>query len=144
MPAKKKPVKVVQMVDGKAISETQCLLIGRNDIPVDPNLVAEMAEMCCTNIEIAHFFGIPVPALARNFEFELTSGRDQTKRKLRKRQLDVAMDADKPNPTMLIWLGKQYLGQQDSSQVTVNNNTPEDINTKIKQLLTDIKKDDNV
>lgn len=36
---------------------------------------------------------------------------------LRKKQFDIALDGDK---TMLVWLGKQYLGQTDKSEVDTN------------------------
>ena len=49
--------------------------------------------------------------LRYNFSVFLTKSRSGLKRRLRAVQLDVAL---KGNPTMLIWLGKNLLGQTDN------------------------------
>jgi len=45
-------------------------------------------------------------------------GRAQTKQALRKKQIDLALSGDK---TMLIWLGKNILGQSDDPNESAMN-----------------------
>ena len=49
----------------------------------------------------------------------MTKGRATLKRRLRRKQLELALEGDK---TMLIWLGKQMLGQVDTPKVAIQNN----------------------
>ena len=51
--------------------------------------------------------------LPHQWEF-LTKGRANLKKRLRKAQLDAALSG---NSTMLIWLGKQMLGQVDKQEI---------------------------
>lgn len=86
---------------------------GRTKRVVPPDEVFKLAELGCTNKEIAEWFMIKEDTLNYNFCDYLTKARSGMKRRLRAVQLDVAI---KGNATMLIWLGKQYLGQSDSPQ----------------------------
>ncbi len=52
--------------------------------------------------------------LARRFKDELADGRLQGKASLRRKQYEIAMSG---NTTMLIWLGKQALGQSDKQEI---------------------------
>jgi len=72
--------------------------------------VQKLAEYGLTNIEIAEFYGISESTLRRNYDEFLTKGRADVKMKLRRKQLTVAM---KGNVSMLIWLGKNILGQSE-------------------------------
>jgi hypothetical protein len=56
--------------------------------------------------------------LRYNFSVELVKGREALKQSLRRAQLTVALNG---NPTMLIWLGKQYLGQSENTLETNEN-----------------------
>jgi hypothetical protein len=53
--------------------------------------------------------------LRYNFTEYLTKGRAGMKRRLRAVQLSTALSG---NATLLIWLGKQYLGQTDQPMHT--------------------------
>lgn len=74
----------------------------------------------CTRAETAAALGVTQGALQQFFEdwpdaLELWErARENGKKSLRRKQIDVAL---KGNPTMLIWTGKQYLGQRDQSEV---------------------------
>lgn len=82
----------------------------------------EVLESACafqaTQKEVASWFGIGIETLSRRikesygitFEELFKEKRLFGKVSLRRAQFQVAMDG---NPTMLIWLGKQYLGQKD-------------------------------
>ena len=82
------------------------------DIP--PHKVQELAEFGCTNTEIAQFYGCSENTIRRNYGEILTKGRASGKTRLRQLQWEVAK---KGNVTMLIWLGKQVLGQSENPMV---------------------------
>ena len=82
------------------------------DIP--SHKVQELAEFGCTNTEIAQFYGCSENTIRRNYGENLTKGRASGKTRLRELQWAVAA---KGNVTMLIWLGKQVLGQSENHMV---------------------------
>jgi len=87
-------------------------VIGRNKTVIPEEQVAQLAQYHCTNKEIADFFEVPLQTFVDNFRDILTKNREITKQRLRKAQLDLALN--KHDRVMLIWLGKQMLGQSDS------------------------------
>lgn len=91
------------------------LIVGRNAIAVPPDEVELMAQIGSTDKEIAEHFGIGHDTLRRNFADQLAKGRSNLKQRLRQKQLQVAFEG---NPTMLIFLGKNYLGQADTPQMS--------------------------
>ena len=95
------------------------LVIGRGDTKkiIPPDEVEKLALLHCTNKEIAEFFGIAVKTLEYNFADLIQKARMTTKQRLRRAQLEVAL---KGNVPMLIWLGKNILGQQDQPIDTDN------------------------
>lgn len=85
-------------------------------------LIENMARIFCTEEEIATCLGTTPDTLLNENNKELF--RDAIKRgqanghqSLRRKQYESAM---KGNTTMLIWLGKQYLGQTEKQVVDVN------------------------
>jgi hypothetical protein len=78
---------------------------------VPPDEVYKLAELGCTNKEIAEWFMIKEDTLHYNFCDYLTKARAGMKRRLRSVQIATALGG---NATLLIWLGKQYLGQSDN------------------------------
>ena len=105
----------MQGVKGQQFTEITkpAIIVGRNNIPVPPDEVELMAKIGCTDSEIADHFNIKDDTLRRNFADNITKGRSELKQRLRKAQLKVAFEG---NATMLIWLGKNILGQQESPQ----------------------------
>ena len=93
-------------------------VIGRNKIPVPFDEVEHLAQLGCTDRDIANYFGVKEDTLRRGFAENLIKGRHNLKVTLRQAQLRVALEG---NPTMLIWLGKNILSQQDSGQVNDDN-----------------------
>ena len=77
---------------------------------IDPEQVEKLASFGCTNTEIASFFGCSSDLIEKSYSEFLTKGRDKGKIKLRQLQW---RSAEKGNTSMLIWLGKQLLGQTD-------------------------------
>ena len=89
------------------------LIVGRGKTQrvVPPDEVWKLAEIGMTDREIAEWFMIKEDTLRYNFAEYLTKGRAGMKRRLRAVQISTALGG---NATLLIWLGKQYLGQTDS------------------------------
>ena len=73
--------------------------------------VYKLAAMGCSNAEIARWFDIDENTLAYNFNTILAKGREQLKQSLRRAQIKLALSG---NATMLIWLGKNILGQSEN------------------------------
>lgn len=82
---------------------------------------AELDRLCllqCTALEIAWFFGISEDTLGRriqekygeSFADYFKKASSEGKMSLRRKQFEIAL---KGNVSMLIWLGKQCLGQSD-------------------------------
>ncbi len=77
-------------------------------------LVVKLSQLGCTDDEIANILGIGEASVHRHFRQELNEGRGNLRSSLRKAQVQAAIV--ERNPTMLIWLGKQYLGQREPKQ----------------------------
>lgn len=79
-------------------------------------LVRKLASIQCTDEEIAAGIGCSQDTLARGRKREpdldaaILEGRANGRMSLRRAQYQRAMDG---NPAMLIWLGKQILGQRE-------------------------------
>ena len=79
-------------------------------------LVRKLAGIQCTDEEIAAGLGCSQDTLARGRKREpdldaaILEGRANGRMSLRRAQYQKALDG---NPTMLIWLGKQILGQRE-------------------------------
>ena len=96
---------------------------GRPLAEIDWKKVENMCLIHCTGEEIAAILGIDYDtlqkAVKRVFKIHFTDYYKQKsaggKMSLRRRQYTSAMDG---NSTMLIWLGKQWLGQSDKLETT--------------------------
>lgn len=85
---------------------------GETSAVVDPETVYKLALMGATNVEIAEWYGCTEQSIRYRFNEYLAKARSSLKIKLRRAQLKVAIENE--NPTMLIWLGKQMLGQSET------------------------------
>lgn len=88
--------------------------MGRPKLEIDPGQVLRMAKYHCKDTEIADILGCSVDTLTRRFSAELAKGRAIRKMGIRRAQLYYAL---KGNATLLIWCGKQILGQVDKLEV---------------------------
>ena len=88
---------------------------GRPKIPIDYEQVEKLASIMCTQEEIAAHMDIDLRTLTRDEKFCLIykKGLERGKMSLRRKQYLMS----ETNPTMAIWLGKQYLGQRDKQEV---------------------------
>lgn len=94
---------------------------GRPKIKLDYNLIEKLAYIQCTQEEIAKILGVSVDTLQRDDEFcgIYKKGIESGKSSLRRLQWKAA---ETGNSTMLVWLGKQYLGQRDKQEIDMNAN----------------------
>jgi hypothetical protein len=91
--------------------EVEGVIVGRDKKVIPAQDVEKLASIGCKNHEICDWFGLDENTLTYNFSVELTRGRASLKQSLRRAQLRLALSG---NATMLIWLGKQMLGQQEN------------------------------
>lgn len=110
--------------------------------PVDWESVEKLCSLQCTEEEIAQFLAISVDTLCRackrdheqSFAEYFAQKKGLGKVSLRRAQWQAAQ---KGNPTMLIWLGKQYLDQRDKSSHELSGPNGKPIETKAYGDLTD-------
>ena len=97
--------------------------------------VEELAKAGCLGTEIAASYGIDPDTLYRRCETDLNMGfskflhqkRASGDRLLRKAQYELALEKDK---AMLIWLGKQRLGQSEKNENVIKNPCGENFRTE--------------
>lgn len=89
--------------------------MARPKFKIDYDMVEKLAGIQCTQQEIASFLGCSVDTLQRDETFcgLYKKGQENGKMSLRRIQYKLA----EKNPTMAIWLGKQYLKQRDNIEV---------------------------
>ncbi len=110
-------------------------MAGRPKKEIDYVAVEKLANIQCTQEEIAAFLDLSVRTLQRDEEFcrIYKKGQDNGRMSLRRMQFKLA---DK-NPTMAIWLGKQYLKQRDNIEVESTQLV------KVQELLNKIEEEAN-
>ena len=108
---------------------------GRPKKIIDYNLTEKLAHIMCTQEEIATTFDCDVRTMQRDEEFcrVKKKGKENGKMSLRRTQFKLA----EKNPTMAIFLGKQYLGQRDNIEVEHKDLS------KVEELLSKIDKEAN-
>ena len=88
------------------------------------SLIRKLASIQCTDEEIAAGLGCSQDTLARGRKREpdldaaILEGRANGRMSLRRAQYRKAMEG---NPTMLIWLGKQILGQRERVDIDLGS-----------------------
>jgi hypothetical protein len=91
----------------------------RNEYPADMERRVEgMAMIQCTVPEMAQVLGFSEASIRRDFDAAIKRGKDSGRMSLRRAQYKAA---EAGNPTMLIWLGKQWLGQVDKQEIDHGN-----------------------
>lgn len=85
--------------------------MGRPKKKIDYEIVSSLAEIFCTQEEIAAVLNLSISTLKRDDEFRTIykKGIDVAKSSLRRKQFKLA----DTNAAMAIFLGKNYLGQKD-------------------------------
>jgi hypothetical protein len=101
---------------------------GRPKLDFDINIVKGLAKIQCTEEEIASVLGCSVDTITRriqdnpDFADAIKSGRSFGKMSIRRMQYG---SAEKGSVAMLIWLGKQYLGQKEKVEYDDSDATKE-------------------
>ena len=98
--------------------------MARPKADIDWKRVDELLEADCEGTEIAAALGINPLTLYRRCETDhkvifskyLQEKKASGNSLLKEKQFDIALEGDK---TMLIWLGKQRLGQSDKTQQSI-------------------------
>lgn len=99
---------------------------------IDPEQVTKLAAINCSMKEMASILSCDVRTLQRRFADVIEKGRDTGKTSLKRKQYEVAM---KGNVTMLIWLGKIFLGQhEEHAPVTINNHAPPQTEAALNEI----------
>ena len=99
---------------------------GRPKKPIDYPRLDKYCAIQCTGEECAALLGMDYDCLNRTLRLDGNVGftdyyakkSASGKASLRRRQYQAAVEDG--NATMMIWLGKQWLGQKDKSEVDLN------------------------
>ena len=105
----------------KAIMSKKSNGAGRPRIIIDPKIIANLAQIGCTQEEIGSVIGISARTLQRNYADIIWANREKGKASLRKKMWDKAIKKD--STVMQTWLSKNYLGMKDRT-VTENITEP--------------------
>ena len=84
--------------------------MARPKLKIDEEQVMKLAAINCSYAEMAAVLDCDESTLTRRFAQAIQKGRENGKMSLKRKQFELAMSG---NVTMLIWLGKQTLGQTD-------------------------------
>jgi len=107
---------------------------GRPKKVIDEKQVEALAGINCSYEEMAAVLDCNEATLSRNFAQAIKKGRALHKMSLKRKQHEQAMAG---NVTMLIWLGKQHLGQTDKMEQKVENS-----GTQVVKVLNGVSMDD--
>lgn len=86
--------------------------VGRPKKQLDPNAIRLLVSQGVKITEIADLYSVSPDTIHNNYSADILKGRAELKKNLRQWQLEAARQG---NSALLIWLGKQYLGQTDSA-----------------------------
>jgi len=89
--------------------------MGRPLKPIDAEQVFKLAQLGCTQEEIGEYFDVDHSQISRRFAQEFHLGKASCKTSIRRWQMKKGKAGC---TTMLIHLGKTYLGQTDRLDVT--------------------------
>lgn len=90
-------------------------------IELTPEVVSALAAAGLTQVECAAALKCSVDTIQRHYLDAYNLGKANLCSGLRKKQVEIAM---KGNITMLIWLGKNLLGQSDKLEATGKDGAP--------------------
>jgi hypothetical protein len=101
----------------------------RKQLNID--ILAQLAAIQCTMKERASVMDCSVDTLERRYADIIKKGQDEGRSSLRRAQYKAAMGG---NATMLVWLGKQILGQKDANVDNVPVETTKHFGIVMDQL----------
>jgi len=100
---------------------------GRPRIELDLRQVEELARIGCTEEDMAAVLGVSVDTIQRRkreseqFRGVIEKGQASLRNSLRRLQVRKALEG---NVAMLIWLGKQLLGQKERQEIGGDEQQP--------------------
>lgn len=77
---------------------------------IDERGVFKLAKLQCTHQEIADFYEVDVSTITKRFSQLIRKAKELGKTSIRRAQFKHAING---SASLLIWLGKQHLGQAD-------------------------------
>ncbi len=103
----------------------------RKKVKIDEEQIKTLCEFGLDLNELASVSGVSVSTLKRHYDQIIKEGRDKLHYSLKRKQIEIAMGGSVP---MLIWLGKQLLGQADKIE---NSDTTDysDLMAKVSTLM---------
>ncbi len=108
--------------------------MARPRLQLDEALIERLAAIHCPLVEIAAALDCSVDTLRDNYSSIIDKGRARGKQTLRRIQWDAAQ---KGNVVMMIWLGKQLLGQSDKIESKVETSSA--VDAELEKLREEIK-----
>lgn len=100
-------------------------MAGRPPIKIDEEKLKLLAQVGCTQEEIAAALGCSVDTLKRNYAESIKTGALLFKVSVRREQFRLLKAG---NATMGVWLGKQVLGQRDQLRIGSEEDAPLRVN----------------
>lgn len=86
-------------------------IVGRDKIVIPEDEFYQMACLFSTWKDFSEYYGVAETTLRNNFADLYTKARQTTKRKLRQKMLETALNGDR---VMMIWLSKQWLNMSET------------------------------
>lgn len=105
-------------------------MMGRPKKDIDWSDVEKLCSIQCTQEEIAAFCEVSADTLTRRCQevhgvtFAEYFGQKRGMGRISLRRAQWLLATDKKNPAMLIFLGKQYLGQTDTVEIGSSDKRP--------------------
>jgi len=93
----------------------------KRTVVIEEKEVRMLAGLHCPASEMARYFGVNYSTFRNVFRGVIDSEKERTKQKVRAKQLEEAMNGNVP---LLIWLGKNMLGQTDQGPKVEDNKQP--------------------
>ncbi len=101
---------------------------------IDAEQVTRLAAINCSYQEMAAVLDCDPSTLTRRFAQLIEKGRATGRMSLKRKQWEMAMGG---NITMLIWLGKQNLGQTDKVDQKIETNSA--VDNELAKLREEVK-----
>ena len=95
--------------------------VGRPKLELSETAISALAERGLTQEDCAAVLGCSVDTIQRRYLAVYNTGFTKAKASLRRKQFEMAIGG---NVTMLVWLGKNLLGQRDKHELTGVDGSP--------------------
>ena len=99
---------MTEVTKGKRYAEKTVVgrVVGRDKVVIEESDFYKLASLHCSWKDLSTWYGVAETTLRNNFADLFTKARQATKRKLRQKMLETAMNGDR---VMMIWLSKNWL-----------------------------------